>query len=119
MCRSIACGTPLERIAQRRAALIGWTSSPYRLSELMQSVLRTQGRFDGKALAISIHDGTEENAAQLLYSQRIAIGIGRNSPHAIAARGHGAWQALALRSSAVTRPGELPSPAPSRSRAAP
>ena len=63
-------GTPLETIAQRRAALIGWTSSPYRMSELVQSVLRTQGRFEDKALSISIHDGTEENAAQLLYSQR-------------------------------------------------
>ena len=55
-------GTPLETIAQRRAALIGWTSSPYRMSELVQSVLRTQGRFEDKALSISIHDDRDPAA---------------------------------------------------------
>ena len=73
-------GAPLASIAERRAALMGWTSSPYRLADLMQSILRRQGRFDGRQLAISIHDGTETTPGSLLYSRGSPTAFAGNSP---------------------------------------
>jgi PAS domain S-box-containing protein len=73
-------GAPLASIAQRRTALVGWTSSPYRLDDLMQGMLRKQGRFDGGQLAISIHDGTESTPGSLLYSRGSATAFAGNSP---------------------------------------
>ena len=73
-------GAPLASIAQRRAALVGWTSSPYRLDDLMQYILRKQGRYDGRHLAISIHDGTERTPGSLLYSRGSPTAFAGNSP---------------------------------------
>ncbi|MBI5110059.1 MAG: CHASE domain-containing protein [Rhodocyclales bacterium] len=62
-------GAPLDDIGQRRAALIGWTSSPYRIVNLMHQILRHHGTNDGKELAVSLHDGSEAAAAGLLFSR--------------------------------------------------
>ena len=62
-------GMSLDTIAQRRAALTGWTSSPYRISELMRQVLRHHGASDGSELAISLHDGHEASATSQLFSR--------------------------------------------------
>ena len=62
-------GAPLDTIAQRRAALSGWTSSPYRIADLMRQILRHQGANDGSELAISLHDGIVAEAGNLLFSR--------------------------------------------------
>ncbi|MBI5900859.1 MAG: CHASE domain-containing protein [Rhodocyclales bacterium] len=67
---------PLDTIVQRRAALIGWTSSPYRLAELIRPILNSHGRHDGAELAMRIHDGAEASPDQLLFAR------GATSPHA-------------------------------------
>jgi PAS domain S-box-containing protein len=66
----------LDTIAQRRAALIGWTSSPYRLADLMRPILNSHGRYAGGDLALHIHDGADDDHSQLLFA------LGPMSPHA-------------------------------------
>jgi PAS domain S-box-containing protein len=62
-------GAPLDTITQRRSALIGWTSSPYRIADLMRQILRHHGASDGGDLAISLHDGSEASADSLLFTR--------------------------------------------------
>lgn len=62
---------PLDTIVQRRAALIGWTSSPYRLTDLMRQILNGHGRFDNDDLGLHIHDGADADPAQLIFAKGV------------------------------------------------
>ena len=56
-------GAVLQTLAQRRAALVGWTYSPYRMNDLMESAL--QGELNG--LQLEIFDGETTDAKALLF----------------------------------------------------
>ncbi|MBK1640560.1 hypothetical protein CKO12_01430 [Chromatium okenii] len=48
---------PLDTLAQRRAALIGWTYSPYRLTNLMVGILGDWTQYATQVISLSIYDG--------------------------------------------------------------
>ncbi len=58
-----ANGSVLQTLAQRRAALVGWVYSPYRMNDLMESAL--QGELNN--LQLEIFDGETTDAKALLY----------------------------------------------------
>lgn len=61
--RGMATGT----IAERRAALIGWTYSPYRMNDLMTGILDGWQGKGSEHLDIHIYDGTQASSSALLY----------------------------------------------------
>ncbi|MBE0488934.1 MAG: EAL domain-containing protein [Halomonas sp.] len=63
-------GAPLESVAQRREALIGWTSSPYRMYDLMEGILGDWEQRDGQPVGLRIYDGDRETAERLLFSNK-------------------------------------------------
>jgi PAS domain S-box-containing protein len=60
-------GMPKATVEQRRAALIGWTYSPYRMNDLMAGILKDWNRPDGQPIDLHIYDGAEAVPASLLF----------------------------------------------------
>jgi PAS domain S-box-containing protein len=59
---------PLDTVEQRRAALLGWVYSPFRMGDLLD---RLVPNFDGKTMAhahFHVYDGRTVQADKLLYS---------------------------------------------------
>jgi len=55
-----AQGAPRDTVEQRRAALIGWTYSPYRMNDLMEGILGNWERIDGQGVGLRLYDGSVE-----------------------------------------------------------
>lgn len=66
---------PTDTVPQRRAALIGWSYSPYRMVDLMTGILGDWQQQLGKDLHLDIHDGPEPTAATRIYSSRPAAQV--------------------------------------------
>jgi diguanylate cyclase (GGDEF)-like protein/PAS domain S-box-containing protein len=60
-------GMPKDTVGQRRAALIGWTYSPYRMDDLMTGILSDWVHHEGKTVDLTIYDGREATPATLLF----------------------------------------------------
>ncbi|HLS98306.1 MAG TPA: CHASE domain-containing protein [Porticoccaceae bacterium] len=62
-------GLPIETLAQRRDALLGWAYSPYRMNDLMAGILGSGERqsLDSQHVSLRIHDGVEHGPDNLLY----------------------------------------------------
>src|SRR5690606_39593643 len=62
-------GLPIETLAQRRDALLGWAYSPYRMNDLMAGILGSGGRqsLDSQHVSLRMHDGVEHGTDNLLY----------------------------------------------------
>ena len=60
-------GAPLDTLEQRRAALIGWTYSPYRMQDLMGGILANWTSNEGKVVDLHIYDGPQASADKLLF----------------------------------------------------
>jgi PAS domain S-box-containing protein/putative nucleotidyltransferase with HDIG domain len=61
-------GLPTASVEQRRAALAGWTYSPYRMTDLMSGILLDWHKVGGEDFTLHIHDGVEKRTgANLLY----------------------------------------------------
>lgn len=58
---------PTGTVAQRRAALIGWTYSPYRMHDLMQGILQEWQDSFGHEFDLHIHDGNAATPGTLLF----------------------------------------------------
>ncbi len=58
---------PLDTPAQRRVALIGWTYSPYRLTNLMIGILGNWTQQAQQIIHLSIYDGLDIVPEQLLF----------------------------------------------------
>lgn len=54
---------PLDTVAQRRAALLGWVYSPFRMNNLMQGILG----HDLRGVRLRVFDGQSEDEASLLF----------------------------------------------------
>ena len=65
-------GLPIETIAQRRAAILGWVYSPYRMNDLMAGIIGDLGSQAGKMIQLEIFDGDQRSPASLLYSSQPA-----------------------------------------------
>ena len=66
-------GAPVGLIEQRRAALIGWVYSPYRMNDLMAGILRDWVSHEGKAVDLTIYDGRELSPANLLFDSNPVV----------------------------------------------
>ena len=64
-------GAPLDSVERRRAALVGWTYSPYRMNDLMQGILRDWEDQEGRNIDMNIYDGLEAKPVALLYDGKL------------------------------------------------
>ncbi len=60
-------GEARATLAERRAAIMGWVYSPYRMNDLMHGVLGRRESKDARQIHLKIFDGTEATPAALLY----------------------------------------------------
>jgi PAS domain S-box-containing protein len=60
-------GAACTTVAERRAALIGWVYSPYRMNDLMEGILDNGRLVQQKQLHLQIHDGATADLATMLY----------------------------------------------------
>lgn len=63
-------GMPTTTIKQRRAAIIGWVYSPYRMSDLMKGILGTRDLKDRNNIHLQIYDNDEITPQSLLYDSK-------------------------------------------------
>lgn len=61
---------PTENTAQRRAALIGWVYSPYRMNDLMTGILRKWNNPEGKSIDLHIYDDTQPLPEKILFDSK-------------------------------------------------
>ncbi len=103
-------GVPTDRLEARRAALVGWVYSPYRMNDLMHGILGGWAQNGGTGIRLAVYDGDRVAPETLLYSSHLADQLGlAPAPSELVQipidfRGHG-WT---LRFS-VARPGLLAS----------
>jgi len=69
-------GEPRSTLAERRAAIIGWVYSPYRMNDLMEGVLDRRSLLEARQIHLQIFDGTLATPAALLYDS----GLGSHKP---------------------------------------
>jgi PAS domain S-box-containing protein len=60
-------GLPHETIEQRRAALLGWVYSPYRMDDLMRGILGRWDLTNNQRIHLKIFDGKQATPDMLLY----------------------------------------------------
>ena len=60
-------GSPTETIEQRRAALVGWVYSPYRMADLMRGILGGWDRNGKRHLHVRLYAGDRPVPEALLY----------------------------------------------------
>ncbi len=58
---------PTGTVEQRRAALIGWSYSPYRMKDLMEGILANWDDHRTRRVLLQIHSGPEVKADSLLF----------------------------------------------------
>jgi len=61
-------GAPASTVEQRRAALLGWVYSPYRMKDLMLGILANGAKYDG--VNLHVYDGSESSPARLLFESQ-------------------------------------------------
>ena len=60
-------GVPVDTLEQRRAALVGWVYSPYRMDDLMSGILTDWHDYEGKTTTLQIYAGRIASSANLLF----------------------------------------------------
>ena len=60
-------GVPRATVAERRAALLGWVYSPYRMNDLLEGILHDRGVAQQRHIHLNIFDGPASAEAALLY----------------------------------------------------
>ncbi len=74
-------GTPHNTLAERRANLVGYVYSPFRLNDLMSGILGKQQTDAEPDIDIEVYDGTVRSAESLLYDDdSIAHALGTPPP---------------------------------------
>jgi signal transduction histidine kinase len=63
-------GMPAHTVVERRAAIIGWVYSPYRMNDLMNGILGTRDSEDISRMQLQIFDGDRITAASLLFDSK-------------------------------------------------
>ena len=66
-------GAPVVSIDERRAALLGWAYSPFRMNDLMSGILRHWENAEGQSLDLHIYDGQEVTPKALLFDSKPTI----------------------------------------------
>ncbi|WP_295405515.1 CHASE domain-containing protein, partial [uncultured Thiocystis sp.] len=73
-------GAPTDTLEQRRAALLGWAYSPYRMHDLMIGILGDGESHAGKTLDLTIYDGLDVSPAGLLFDSQPDRASAMHSP---------------------------------------
>lgn len=68
-------GAPIGSSAERRAALLGWVYSPFRMSDLLDGVLGDAGNIKGNKAHLRAYDGASGNTSGLLFDNFVREGI--------------------------------------------
>ena len=63
-------GKPVYSVEQRRAEIVGWVYSPYRMNDLMEGVLGRWGLINKEGINLQIFDGKVPSEEYLLYNSR-------------------------------------------------
>jgi PAS domain S-box-containing protein len=63
-------GTPVNTVEERRAAIVGWVYSPYRMNDLMNGILGGWESKDLNPIRLRIYDNDSTNHEALLYDSR-------------------------------------------------
>ncbi len=58
---------PTDTVEQRRAALLGWVYSPFRMDDLLKDVLQGPHNLEGERIRLRIYDGESSGSENLLY----------------------------------------------------
>ena len=66
-------GAPSDTVEQRRAALIGWTYSPYRMNDLLEGILANWDEHKTRRVHLQIYAGLEVKADNHLYDSHPAL----------------------------------------------
>ena len=74
-------GMPTETTEQRRAALVGWVYSPYRMNDLMRGILSGWDSPERLRIGLQVFDGTTISPQSLLYDSQGSKG-GKAGLHA-------------------------------------
>jgi PAS domain S-box-containing protein len=82
-------GSAPRTVAERRAALIGWTYSPYRMQDLITGIVRTWEGDPGSRLALQVYDGDALDQAHLLFTTPAASSSGQGLHESRSLRFHG------------------------------
>ncbi|MCA1768418.1 MAG: EAL domain-containing protein [Halomonas sp.] len=72
-------GAPVDSVEQRRAALIGWTYSPYRMYDLMEGILGNWEQQDGQAVGLRIYAGETIASERLLFTNKSDMAVSKPS----------------------------------------
>jgi diguanylate cyclase (GGDEF)-like protein/PAS domain S-box-containing protein len=73
-------GAPVATLRERRAALIGWAYSPYRMHDLMTGLLGDWESHVGTAMDLRVYNGRESSPAELLFDSKPDRTPGARSP---------------------------------------
>ena len=65
-------GAAVTTLEQKRAALVGWAYSPYRMNDLMGGILANWTSEQGKAVDLHIYDGSRVSPEALLFDSQPA-----------------------------------------------
>ena len=63
-------GAPIDTLEQRRAALLGWVYSPYRMKNLMTGILGDWESQEGTTVDLQLYDGSTASPANLLFDSK-------------------------------------------------
>ena len=61
---------PIATVAERRAALVGWVYSPYRMNDLMRGILGGWDIQEDRRIRLSVYDGDTVSFQTLLYDSQ-------------------------------------------------
>lgn len=59
-----------DTVERRRAALMGWVYSPYRMNDLMSGILGDWVYHEGQSISLKIYDGKEISPSALLFASQ-------------------------------------------------
>jgi CHASE1-domain containing sensor protein/nitrogen-specific signal transduction histidine kinase len=65
-------GAPAGTLDEKRAALLGWAYSPFRMNDLMSGILQQWARDEGQAIDLHIYDGPNMAPEALMYESKPA-----------------------------------------------
>ncbi len=72
-------GLPLTNMEERRAALKGWVSSPYRMNDLLDNIIGSWNLLEDKNISLKIYDGDNITDQNKLFDSETAKAVSNNS----------------------------------------
>lgn len=73
-------GMPVNTVEQRRAAILGWVYSPYRMTDLMKGILDSSGLIEKEKINLKVYDDSI-SANSLLYDSQKNDSLKNNNSH--------------------------------------